>query len=183
MSLAQQAELITLLAGAGSTGLTSNQLFDLLTHQPASLIPDRITLSTLLYDLRSHHAIVTDPYTCGHHLVSSEPELCELACLEKELNPGPSAAELASINLSVAILNRESQAKAEADFALAEPNAFEKDLILMAESRRTSLPRLFSITHKAEKIALLNRLAATMNEDIKALLDDVRHDLMQLEAS
>ncbi len=175
MSLTQQAELITLLARHQPMGLTSDQLYALLSLRQDSLFTDRLTLSTVLHDLHGRHHITTDPLTHQHSLVTPETDLCELACLEKELNPTPSATELALIAETAAELNT------DLDFNLAEANAFESDLILMATQAGRMRPTL-KIARKAEKIALLNRLSHSMNEEIKALFDDIRHDLMQLEA-
>ena len=178
------AEVLTALSLDINSGLSTANIFNVTKEHKDSLITDPESLSKLIYSIRGQKLITTSDGKAKVHQITTLGirELNDfnlLVELEKEIEVPVNNAELATITYPLSILNDEI----DEGFVLNMADDVEHAMsIILSSMRELSQQKpALQIVRKSEKMATLSRLGALMSDDIKAVFDDIRHDLMQLD--
>ncbi len=183
------AEVLTALSLDINSGLSTANIFNVTKEHKDSLITDPESLSKLIYSIRGQKLITTSDGKVKVHQITTLGirELNDfnlLVELEKEIEVPVNNAELATITYPLSILNDEiAELEVNEGFVLNMADDVENAMsIILSSMRELSQQKpALQIVRKSEKMATLSRLGALMSDDIKAVFDDIRHDLMQLD--
>ena len=184
------AEVLTALSLDINSGLSTANIFNVTKEHKDSLITDPESLSKLIYSIRGQKLITTSDGKVKVHQIttlgiSALNDFNLFVELKAEIEVPVNAAELATITYPLSTII--DTIMEPALVVATEPVNLKMDdeiaLNILAETIRklkAQKPAL-QIVRKSEKMETLNRLGALMSDDIKAVFDEIRHDLMQLE--
>ena len=176
------AEVLTALSLDINSGLSTANIFNIIKNNKASLLTEPDAVSKLLYSMRGQKLINTSDGKVKVHQITTLGirELNDfnlLGELQKDIEVPVNAAEIATITYPLSVLDELAES-AEPEIDRVE---VAMSVIFAAISECKAQKPALQIARKSEKMATLNRLGALMSDDIKAIFDDIRHDLMQLE--
>jgi len=186
------AEILTILFKATTAGLTTKEIFKHACDKPNTQIPDPESLSKYIYNLRGKGLLTSSDGKNRIHKITHKG----IAALN-EFNGASISEESPKIEVNQTKETIETWGTTMTTDKLIEwdplppllslnpKDELDAKFISIIESLRESKikPEPVKIEHKNKKINILLQIGRLMNDDIKAVFDEIIADLERFKAS